>query len=52
MQSVLRVSLESTHLGFKSALVTHVLCGQLAGMERHCAEAEARSLAACTKVSA
>ena len=31
-------------------MVTHALCGQLAGLERHCAEADARSLAACAKV--
>ena len=51
VQAMLRAPLESTHLGFKSALVTHALCGQLAGSQRHCAEAEARSLAACTKVT-
>ena len=50
VQALLRAPLESTHLGFKSALVTHALCGQLAGQERHCAEADARALAACAKV--
>ena len=50
VQAMMRAPLESTHLGFKSALVTHALCGQLAGLERHCAEADTRSLAACAKV--
>ena len=43
--------LESTHLSWRGSLLTHVLCGQLAGLERHSAAAEVRSLSTCLQVS-
>ena len=50
VQASLTASLESTHLSWRSSLLTHVLCGQLAGLERPGADAEARTLSTCAQV--
>ena len=50
MQALLTAPLESTHLSWRSSLLTHVLCGQLAGLERQAADAEACSLSTCARV--
>ncbi|CAK0733302.1 hypothetical protein CVIRNUC_000254 [Coccomyxa viridis] len=50
LQALLTAPLESTHLSWRSSLLTHVLCGQLAGLERHRADAEACTLSTCKQV--
>ena len=50
VQALLTAPLESTHLSWRSSLLTHVLCGQLAGLERHSADAEACTLSTCGQV--
>ncbi len=50
MQSTLTGSTESMHLGWRCSLLTHVLCGELAGLAQHGADVEERSIALCAEV--
>ncbi|CAK0733219.1 hypothetical protein CVIRNUC_000243 [Coccomyxa viridis] len=50
LQALLTAPLESTHLSWWSSLLAHVLCGQLAGLKRHGAAAEACTLSTCGRV--
>ena len=51
VQALLTAPLESTHLSWRGSLLTHVLCGQLSGLDRHSADAAACSLSTCAQVS-
>ena len=50
-QALLTAPLESTHLSWRGSLLTHVLCRQLASLERHGADAQACTLSTCAQVS-
>ena len=50
MQSTLTGSVESMHLGWRCSLLTHVLCGELAGLAQHGADVDERSIALCAEV--
>lgn len=47
---MLTASTESSHLGWRAALLMHALCGQLAGMQRRGADVAGRSASACAEV--
>ena len=50
VQNMLTGSIESTHVGWRCSLLTHVLCGQLAGLERCGADVDQHSTSLCTEV--
>ena len=50
VQNMLTGSIESTHVGWRCSLLTHVLCGQLAGLERLGADVDQHSTSLCAEV--
>ena len=50
VQSTLTGSMQSMHAGWRCSLLTHVLCGQLAGLARHGSDVEDCSAALCAEV--